>query len=153
MCKFFIIGIRVQFENSVFESVVVSKQEYQRVRFDTTTFYMLIIIRLSHLLPALAFLDFADRQSAYPSPCLCFSLFVQHRASGLLPLFLHCRKCRAWRIRFAEFPISDYWRLVFPYHSVLFSDDGRSMFSFFPDGWFPVQRYMRKMRFGEIVRD
>ena len=112
MCKFFIIGIRVQFENSVVESVVVSKQEYQRVRFDTTTFYMLIIIRLSHLLPALAFLDFADRQSAYPSPCLCFSLFVQHRASGLLPLFLHCRKCRAWRIRFAEFPISDYWRLV-----------------------------------------
>ena len=95
MCKFFIIGIRVQFENSVVESVVVSKQEYQRVRFDTTTFYMLIIIRLSHLLPALAFLDFADRQSAYPSPCLCFSLFVQHRASGLLPLFLHCRKCRA----------------------------------------------------------
>ena len=95
MCKFFIIGIRVQFENSVVESVVVSKQEYQRVRFDTTTFYMLIIIRLSHLLPALAFLDFVDRQSAYPSPCLCFSLFVQHRASGLLPLFLHCRKCRA----------------------------------------------------------
>jgi len=86
---------RVQFENSVVESVVVSKQEYQRVRFDTTTFYMLIIIRLSHLPPALAFLDFADRQSAYPSPCLCFSLFVQHRASGLLPLFLHCRKCRA----------------------------------------------------------
>ena len=82
-------------ENSVVESVVVSKQEYQRVRFDTTTFYMLIIIRLSHLLPALAFLDFADRQSAYPSPCLCFSLFVQHRASGLLPLFLHYRKCRA----------------------------------------------------------
>ena len=80
---------------SVVESVVVSKQEYQRVRFDTTTFYMLIIIRLSHLPPALAFLDFADRQSAYPSPCLCFSLFVQHRASGLLPLFLHCRKCRA----------------------------------------------------------
>ena len=64
MCKFFIIGIRVQFENSVVESVVVSKQEYQQVRFDTTTFYMLIIIRLSHLLPALAFLDFADRQSA-----------------------------------------------------------------------------------------
>ena len=58
MCKFFIIGIRVQFENSVVESVVVSKQEYQRVRFDTTTFYMLIIIRLSHLLAALAFLDF-----------------------------------------------------------------------------------------------
>ena len=82
-------------ENSVVEPVVVSKQEYQQVRFDTTTFYMLIIIRLSHLLPALAFLDFADRQSAYPSPCLCFSLFVQHRASGLLPLFLHCRKCRA----------------------------------------------------------
>ena len=80
---------------SVVESVVVSKQEYQRVRFDTTTFYMLIIIRLSHLPPALAFLDFADRQSAYPSPYLCFSLFVQHRASGLLPLFLHCRKCRA----------------------------------------------------------
>lgn len=82
-------------ENSVVEPVVVSKQEYQQVRFDTTTFYMLIIIRLSHLLPALAFLDFADRQSAYPSPCLCFSLFVQHRASGILPLFLHCRKCRA----------------------------------------------------------
>ena len=82
-------------ENSVVEPVVVSKQEYQQVRFDTTTFYMLIIIRLSHLLPALAFLDFADRQSAYPSPYLCFSLFVQHRASGILPLFLHCRKCRA----------------------------------------------------------
>lgn len=93
--QIFIIGIRVQFENSVVESVVVSKQEYQQVRFDTTTFYMLIIIRLSHLPPALAFLDFADRQSAYPSPCLCFSLFVQHRVSGLLPLFLHCRKCRA----------------------------------------------------------
>ena len=29
MCKFFIIGIRVQFENSVVESVVVSKQEYR----------------------------------------------------------------------------------------------------------------------------
>ena len=75
--------------------LIVSTLRHQRPMVLSKSFYMLIIIRLSHLLPALAFLDFADRQSAYPSPCLCFSLFVQHRASGLLPLFLHCRKCRA----------------------------------------------------------
>ena len=150
--NFFIIGIRVQFENSVVESVVVSKQEYQRVRFDTTLLYA-YYYKIITSTPGFSFSWFCGSAIciSVTLPLLLFICTTQgFRAFTFISSLskvpgLKNTICRIPDFRLLTACISVSFRSIFRW---------RQEYVFiFPDGWFPVQRYMRKMRFGEIVRD